>query len=63
MPTRIVNHAVECRHCLEHACPQEHHACLHAVEAGRVVGAALELLAEGTRSPARQEKTAYEPRS
>ena len=53
VPARIVNHAVECRHCLKSECPQPHHACLRHVEAGRVVGAALELLAERASSPAK----------
>jgi ADP-heptose:LPS heptosyltransferase len=51
VPARIVNHAVACRHCLESVCPEVHHACLHQVETGRVVGAALELLAEGADRP------------
>ncbi|HEX2542033.1 MAG TPA: glycosyltransferase family 9 protein [Caldimonas sp.] len=53
VPARVVSHAVDCRHCLKSVCPQQHHACLHRVDTGRVVGAALELLAERARSPAK----------
>lgn len=53
VPARVISHPVECRDCLKSVCPQQHHACLHRIDAGRVVGAALELLAERhPRSPA-----------
>lgn len=53
VPARVISHAVECRNCLKSVCPQQHHACLHRIDAGRVVGAALELLAERrVRAPA-----------
>jgi ADP-heptose:LPS heptosyltransferase len=46
VPARVISHAVECRNCMKRVCPQQHHACLHRIDTNRVVGAALELLAE-----------------
>jgi ADP-heptose:LPS heptosyltransferase len=53
VPARVISHSVDCRNCLTSVCPQQHHACLHRVDAGRVVGAALELLAERASAPAK----------
>ncbi|MBX3620343.1 MAG: lipopolysaccharide heptosyltransferase II [Rhizobacter sp.] len=39
--SQVLNHEVPCRHCLESACPEQHHACLMKVEAAEVAEAAL----------------------
>ena len=46
VPCRVLSHDVPCRYCLRSTCPREHHRCLRAIPAGRVVDAALQLLAE-----------------
>ncbi len=43
---------LECAPCLERVCPLAHHRCLTELPAARVVGAALELLAEASTAPA-----------
>ncbi|HJV64051.1 MAG TPA: glycosyltransferase family 9 protein [Albitalea sp.] len=44
VPARVLNHDVPCRNCLKSVCPEQHHACLEAVEPQAVAHAALELI-------------------
>lgn len=49
-PSRVLSHDVPCRWCYRSVCPEGHHDCLRKVAPREVVAAALELLAEGSRS-------------
>ena len=42
--SRVLNHDVPCRNCLESVCPQVHHDCLERVDPAAVAHAALELI-------------------
>ncbi len=46
VPHRVLNHDVPCKYCYSSLCPEQHHRCLRLVEPGRVMAAAVELLAE-----------------
>lgn len=52
---RLLFHDVSCRNCLRSSCPQGHHACLDALAPGRVLEAAVELLAAAPPRPARTD--------
>jgi len=42
--SRVLNHDVPCRNCLESVCPEHHHDCLRGVDAESVAQAALDLI-------------------
>jgi len=45
--SRVLNHDVPCRNCLQSQCPEGHHDCLRGVAAQEVVRASLELMGPG----------------
>lgn len=44
VPSRVLNHDVECRNCERSICPQGHHDCLEKLAPGQVVDAVCSLL-------------------
>ncbi|MGE5450743.1 MAG: lipopolysaccharide heptosyltransferase II [Acidobacteriota bacterium] len=44
VPSQVLNHWVDCCHCLRSVCPHTHHACLRGVPPQRVLHAATTLL-------------------
>lgn len=44
VPSRVLNHDVECRNCERSICPQGHHDCLEKLPPGQVVDAICSLL-------------------
>ncbi len=54
VPSRVIYHDVDCKHCYKSTCPRGHHACLRGVAPASVVAAALALYEQTRPSLAAQ---------